>query len=68
MVHVYRVKVFKCDEGLCVEPLRLTGSGVLSSLLKGNGLLIAGARGETGYDEGDEVEVELLGPIYEGLT
>jgi len=63
MVHVYRVRVFKCEKELCVEPLRLTGSGVLSSLLKGNGLLIAGAKGETGYDEGDEVEVELLGPV-----
>ncbi len=63
MVHVYRVRVFPCEGGLCVEPLRLTGSGVLSSLLRGNGLLIAGAKGETGYDVGDEVEVELLSDI-----
>ncbi|UXD21891.1 molybdenum cofactor biosynthesis protein MoaA [Ignicoccus pacificus DSM 13166] len=63
MVHVYRVKVFRCGGELCVEPLRLTGSGVLSSLLRGNGLLIAGVGGETGYDVGDYVEVELLSDI-----
>jgi molybdopterin molybdotransferase len=63
MVHVYRVRVYKCNKELCVEPLRLTGSGVLSSLLKANGLLIAGVEGETGYDVGDLVEVELLDGI-----
>ncbi len=60
MVHLYRMKVFRCSEGYCAEPLRLTGSGVISSLIKGNAIFIAGLRGETGYDEGDEIEVILL--------
>ncbi len=65
MVHVYRVKVCSENNKLYVEPLRLTGSGVLSSLLKGNGILIAGLRGETGYDENTLVEVELIGNVVE---
>ena len=60
MVHLYRMRVFKCDGGYCAEPLRLTGSGVISSLIKGNAIFMAGLRGETGYDEGDEIEVILL--------
>jgi len=65
MVHVYRVVVCKRDGELWAEPLRLTGSGILSSLLKGNGILIAGLEGETGYDVGSEVEVELISNLRE---
>ena len=60
MVHLYRMKVYKCGEEFCAEPLRLTGSGVISSLIKGNAIFLAGLRGETGYDVGDVIEVELL--------
>jgi len=65
MVHVYRVVVRKVGEEYVVEPLRLTGSGILSSLLKGNGILVAGLKGETGYDVGAEVEVELISEVLE---
>lgn len=61
-----RVKVFR-DEGgeVMIEPLRVTGSGMLSTLTRGNGLLVIPEDLE-GYDEGSEVEVMLLSPIFEG--
>jgi Molybdopterin biosynthesis enzyme len=57
-----RVKVYRRGDWLYAEPLAVTGSGILSTLTKGNGLLIIPENRE-GYDEGDEVEVVLLGPI-----
>jgi len=57
-----RVRVFRSDGEVVVEPLRLTGSGILSSLTRGNGLLIVPEELE-GYDEGDIVDVELLQPM-----
>ena len=61
-----RVRVYRGESGeVLVEPLRTTGSGILSTLTRGNGLLTIPEEVE-GYDEGDEVEVELLSPIYEG--
>ncbi len=57
-----RVRVYRRDGKLYAEPLAVTGSGILSTLTKGNGLLIIQENRE-GYDEGDEVEVILLGPI-----
>jgi len=57
-----RVRVFRSDGEVRVEPLRLTGSGILSSLTRGNGLLIVPEELE-GYDEGDVVDVELLQPV-----
>ncbi|MEM3833500.1 MAG: molybdopterin molybdotransferase MoeA [Thermoprotei archaeon] len=59
-----RVKVRKSKEGYIAEPLRLTGSGILSTLTKANGLLVIPENIE-GYDEGDEVEIILTQPIYE---
>ncbi|MCD6278152.1 MAG: molybdopterin molybdotransferase MoeA [Desulfurococcales archaeon] len=59
----YRVRVYRGSDGrLYAEPLRLTGSGIISSLIKGNALLIIPEDTE-GFDEGVEVEVELIGPI-----
>jgi len=61
-----RVRVYRGESGeVLVEPLRTTGSGILSTLTRGNGLLTIPEEVE-GYDEGDEVEVELLSSIYEG--
>jgi molybdopterin molybdotransferase len=54
-----RVKVYERDGEVLVEPLAVTGSGILSTLTKGNGVLIIPENRE-GYDEGDEVEVTLL--------
>ncbi len=62
-VHVYRVRIWRCGEELCTEPLRLTGSGVLKSVLEADGLLVIGTKGETGADVGEYVEVELLRPL-----
>jgi len=57
-----RVKVYERDGEIEVEPLMLTGSGILSTLIKGNGLLVVPEELE-GFDEGDLVEVELLSHI-----
>lgn len=54
-----RVFVRKTDEGYVVEPLMLTGSGLLSTLTKANGILVVPEDVE-GFDEGDIVEVHLL--------
>ncbi len=56
-----RVRVYRHGDEVMVEPLALTGSGVLSTLSRGNGLLIVPEDLE-GYDEGDIVEVQLLRP------
>ncbi len=54
-----RVKVIEKDGEYLVEPLMLTGSGLLSTLTKANGILVV-SEGVEGFDEGEEVEVELL--------
>ncbi len=60
----YRVIIYEgCDGILYAEPLRLTGSGIISSMIRGNGLLVLSEDVE-GIDEGEEVEVELLAPPY----
>ncbi|MEM4427058.1 MAG: molybdopterin molybdotransferase MoeA [Acidilobaceae archaeon] len=60
-----RVRVFRGEDGkIYVEPLAVTGSGVLSTLVKGNGLLIVPETRE-GYDEGDLVEVVLYRGVEE---
>ncbi len=61
----YRVVVYRGGgDELLVEPLRLTGSGIISTLLKGNGIVEI-PEGLEGYDEGEVVEVTLINPIYE---
>jgi len=57
-----RVKVFRKNDKFYAEPLAVTGSGILSTMVKGNGLLIVPEDVE-GFDEGDVVEVELTSPI-----
>ncbi len=57
-----RVKVYREEGMLYAEPLRITGSGVISSVLRGNGFLVVPEELE-GYDEGEEVEVELYAPV-----
>ncbi|MEN2999909.1 MAG: gephyrin-like molybdotransferase Glp [Acidilobaceae archaeon] len=54
-----RVRVFEEGGKTYVEPLALTGSGILSTLVRGNGILVVPEDRE-GYDEGEEVEVILL--------
>ncbi|MGC8610365.1 MAG: molybdopterin molybdotransferase MoeA [Thermoplasmata archaeon] len=57
-----RVKVYKDGNQIFVEPLRLTGSGILSTLTEANGILVLEEHVE-GYDEGDEVTVFLTQPV-----
>lgn len=57
-----RVRVVEDEKGYAIEPLMLTGSGLISTLTEANGLLIIPENLE-GYDEGEEVEVELFDPI-----
>ena len=45
-----------------MEPLRLTGSGILSTLTRANGLLVIDEKSE-GYDEGDYVDVIITQPV-----
>jgi len=59
-----RVKVIRTGEAIMVEPLMLTGSGLLSTLTKGNAILEVPEMLE-GYDEGEMVEVELTQPLEE---
>ncbi|MEM0260848.1 MAG: molybdopterin molybdotransferase MoeA [Sulfolobales archaeon] len=60
-----RVRVFKKNGEILVEPLAITGSGVLSTLTKANGILVIPEDLE-GFDEGEYVEVLLIDRIYEG--
>ncbi|MGB9709204.1 molybdopterin molybdotransferase MoeA [Infirmifilum uzonense] len=57
-----RVRVYKCGEELCAEPVMLGGSGSLASLIRGNGFLIV-PEGVEGYEEGEIVKVHL----YKGV-
>jgi len=49
-----------------IHPLRTSGSGILSSLVRANALLIIPEEKE-GYEEGEEVEVTLIRDITEVL-
>ena len=57
-----RVRLCRKGDKTYAEPLAVTGSGILSTLTRGNGLLVIPENRE-GYDEGDEVEVTALGPV-----
>lgn len=57
-----RVRVFREGDELKVEPLRLTGSGLLSTMTRANGILVIPEDVE-GFDQGHEVEVNLFQPI-----
>ncbi len=61
----FRVVVWEEGGEYFVEPLMISGSGVVSSLIRGNGILVVPEHVE-GHDEGEYVEVELIGPVYEG--
>jgi len=56
-----RVLVTCGDEGHIAEPVRTSGAGILSSLVQANGFVIVPEHIE-GYEEGQEVDVELFRP------
>ena len=57
-----RARVIPNPSGYLIEPLKLTGSGLLSSMTKANAMIVVDENME-GFDEGDEVEVYLIQPI-----
>lgn len=54
----FRVRVYRYQNRFYADPLRLTGSGILSTLTRGNGILVLDEEIE-GVEEGEEVEVLL---------
>ena len=61
-----RVRVTREPNGnFKVDPLRLTGSGILSSMTKANGILII-PEGTEGFDEEEQVEVMLIDAVEAG--
>jgi molybdenum cofactor synthesis domain-containing protein len=56
-----RVLVTRSDEGYIADPVRTSGAGILSSLVQANGFVIIPEHTE-GYEEQQEVEVELFRP------
>lgn len=57
-----RVIVKRTDKGYVAEPFRTSGSGVISSMIRANGLVVIPEEKE-GLEEGEEVEVTLLRPL-----
>ncbi len=57
-----RTRVSQGASGLQIEPLMLTGSGLISTLTKSNAMLVIDESIE-GYDEGDQVEVMLTSTV-----
>jgi molybdopterin molybdotransferase len=57
-----RVRVFEKDGGFFAEPVRVTGSGVLTTMTKANGYVIIPENRE-GVEEGKSVRVHLFSSI-----
>jgi len=57
-----RVRVFEKDGGFFAEPVRVTGSGVLTTMTKANGYVIVPENRE-GVEEGESVRVHLFSII-----
>ncbi|MEM0157164.1 MAG: molybdopterin molybdotransferase MoeA [Thermoplasmataceae archaeon] len=58
-----RVRVRNTEKGLVADPLRITGSGILSSLLLSNGITVIPENRE-GLEEGEIVDITLIGDVY----
>lgn len=61
-----RVVLYGEGSTLAAEPIRISGSAILSSLVRGSGLVTI-PPGKEGVEEGEEVEVRLLRPLPEDL-
>jgi len=59
-----RVLVQRRNEKYVAEPIRTSGAGILSSMIKANGIVIIPEEKE-GLEEGEEVEVTLLRALGE---
>lgn len=58
-----RVRVRNTGKGLVADPLRISGSGILSSLLLSNGITVIPDDRE-GLEEGEQVDVTITGDVY----
>ncbi|MFQ6075719.1 MAG: gephyrin-like molybdotransferase Glp [Candidatus Bathyarchaeia archaeon] len=54
-----RVVVRRVGDGYAAEPVRVTGAGVISSMVKANGMVVI----PEGVEGGEEVEVTLFRPL-----
>jgi molybdopterin molybdotransferase len=59
MVNVVRSRIVSSVSGQAVEPLRVTGSGILSTLIYADSYFVV-PEDVTGYDEGSVIDVRLL--------
>ena len=57
--HYVRVKIFRENGDIVAEPIRITGSGVLSSIVRADGILVIPEDVE-GYEAGEVVDIVLL--------
>jgi len=57
-IDVVRVKLQSSGEEFIADPIRVTGSGILSSMTAADGFFLVPEKRE-GFDEGDIVEVEI---------
>jgi molybdenum cofactor synthesis domain-containing protein len=57
-----RVLVKRTKAGYVAEPIRITGAGVISSIVTANGLVVVPEDTE-GFEKDEEVEVTLLRPL-----
>jgi molybdopterin molybdotransferase len=57
-----RVRVFEKDDCFFAEPVRVTGSGVITTMTKANGYVII-PKDREGVDEGEPVRVHLFSSI-----
>ena len=57
--HYVRVRLSSSGEGYTAVPIRVTGSGIVSSLVKSQGMVIVPEERE-GYEKGETVDVRLL--------
>ena len=58
-VDVVRTELEKTEEGYKAKPIRITGSSILTSISKADGLIIVPENKE-GFSKGDEVRVRVL--------
>jgi molybdopterin biosynthesis enzyme len=61
-----RVSLEKTTDGYVATPIRAGGSGIISSMVRANGIVVI-PEGVEGLAEGEEVDVILLRPLGEGL-
>jgi molybdopterin molybdotransferase len=57
-----RVQVTERQGTVYVEPVSVSGAGIISSLVRANGFVIVPEKVE-GYEEGEVVDVELFRPV-----